>query len=198
MSLVRPAAGAFATSEQSQAPAQVPRPQVGNPSVSDPTGFLAKLQGLGAMAPSPQAMPPAAPAPMPAAPVSRGTSPLDSLASMVASAPPAPAYPSRPQRRPAAFVPGKPGKPNSGMTAHEILKAPEMVKALRDGIAAWEQANPGRQLMATHLQDMLPDASAAQLRTIKRKLDSAMKQKLVANIEGLMGRGALKASKGGV
>jgi len=87
--------------------------------------------------------------------------------------------PQKPRPAKAQFEPGVPGAPRSGMSVHQMMRDPDLVSMLEQKIAAWQAENPGRQLMGTHIQEMLPEVSAAQARNLKkhfmrRKADSVV------------------------
>lgn len=102
--------------------------------------------------------------------------------------------PTRPVKK-GRFTPGKPGQPASGATAHQLMKNPDVVRTLHEKISSWEAENPNRALMGSHIQQMLPDVSASQARTIKRMLDRARTQRAAGDLEGLLRQGAAKAMK---
>jgi hypothetical protein len=81
------------------------------------------------------------------------------------------------------------------MTAHQMMKDPDVVRTLHEKISSWEAENPSRALMGSHIQQMLPDVSASQARTIKRMLDRARTQHVAGDLEGLLRQGAAKAMK---
>lgn len=118
--------------------------------------------------------------------------PFAQLESLMAKMPSVESLPVRPSRR-EKFQPGQPGAPRSGMRAHEILRNPEMVETLQRRLLTWEAENPGKTLMGSHIQQMLPEVSAAQARTIKRLLDKALNKSAAVDMDGLMQRGAAKA-----
>lgn len=195
---MKPAAGAFGQPEMGG-------PSIG-PSASDPAAFLEQLKGLGLLNPGPSIGPQmGGPPPQPArtsverSPASLfapppGMGPVGASPPGMGPLPPMD-MPSRPVKK-ARFVPGKPGQPASGMTAHQMLKDPEVVETLANKIAEWEATNPKRALMGSHIQQMLPEVSASQARTIKRMLDKARSTHVTGDMEGLMQQGAAQALKG--
>jgi hypothetical protein len=120
--------------------------------------------------------------------------PFSELESLMARMP-ASEMPTRPTRK-SVFKPGKPGEPKSGMSAHQILNNPDMVSTLQQRLSTWEEANPGKKLMGSHIQQMLPEVSAAQARTIKRLLDKALNKNAAVDMSTMIGRGAAKTMKG--
>lgn len=178
------------------APSGVPMngPQAG-PSAQDPAAFLEQLKVLGLIPNGPMNAPQGVPsAKTPARPartsadLSPVNDPLSALAAMSQT-------PPRPARK-AKFEPGKPGQPKSGGTAHQLLKDPDVVRTLHEKISAWETENPKRTLMGSHIQQMLPQVSASQARTIKRLLDKARMKSTVSDVDGFLQQGAAQAMIG--
>jgi len=207
---MRPGAGAFApppvTTEKSGSSPQV-TPRV-TPGVD--ADFLQQLQQLGVLQRAQNGAPGAMPqqtslekgqTPPPSVP-----NPLTELSRLTGqkapqipggqSAPPQPNYAPRPTK--AKFVPGKPGAPKSGMTAHQMMRDPQIVGQLQSEVAAWEAQNPGRKLMGSHMAEILakvrPGTTAAQSRTALRLLNK-MAAKETSMAERYQ-RGAYNAMRG--
>lgn len=165
---MRPGAGAFAP----PAPEVQPKQAVAGPQAApDPAAFLEQLKGMGLLpgtsAPAPG---PAAPPPQMAKPPA-SADPLAQLARMAPPPQPTPPPTTRPTKR--KFAPGVPGAPKSGMTAHQMLRDPQIVEQLLQRVQAWEVENPGRKMMGSHLHSALDGGvSQAQARTLLRKIRS--------------------------
>ena len=98
--------------------------------------------------------------------------------------------------KPQRFVPGKPGQPRSGMTAHALLQDADVVQQLTQGLQAFRRDNPSTKVKAPHIQQILPGTSAAQSRTILRKIKAAQAKAMVASADGMSQMGAYKSMKG--
>jgi hypothetical protein len=107
-----------------------------------------------------------------------------------------PSSPPRPSK--AKFIPGKPGAPKSGMTAHQMMRDPEIVSQLQAEVSSWESANPGRKLMGSHMAEILarirPGTTAAQSRTALRLLNKMAARE--TSMDERYQRGAYNAMRG--
>jgi len=163
-------------------PAQVPpKGQIPPPSVPDPLAQLSRLTGQ-----------------LPSG-GTRGTQEPATLATKIPGIPPGGEVPGKiatPSK--GKFQPGKPGKPKSGMTAHQMMRDPAIVQALQVEVAAWENANPGRKLMGSHMAEIMskirPGTSPAQSRTALRLLNKLAAKE--TTLEERYQRGAYNALKG--
>jgi hypothetical protein len=199
---MQPAAGAFATQEMPvptrptmAAPGPQMAPQGDMGGGSDLSALMAKLAAMGLLGgPGEVGSQPSMAAPPPMATAVQQPDPFSELESLMAKMP-ASEMPTRPTRK-SVFRPGAPGQPKSGMSAHQILNDPDMVSTLQQRLSTWEEANPGKKLMGSHIQQMLPEVSAAQARTIKRLLDKALNKNAAVDMSAMIGRGAAKTMKG--